>query len=319
MTDRLVAFVTDAGYLLPSLVCACQLAEADAARSADIAIFTVAVPDEVLSRLQSSLSAYRFQFIPIDPNAYMPPSSAHFREGHVPKTALGRLVLSQYIPPQYQHIIYIDGDTQVCGDIAPLLNYEVPEGKVAAVSESFFLERASAQRSKYLADLGLAKPMDYFNSGVLAFRRATWEQVGPQALDFFFRNPTLCQFHDQSALNAVCLGRRIALAPAYNFHTGFAELGVGGSYPPLIVHFTGREKPWNYLAWPWGDRFAKPYREFLERNSSLTFELNVNFAGRPKQFARSLYKVMKYRGAYSDLPLRRRIFREYLKRVELKP
>jgi lipopolysaccharide biosynthesis glycosyltransferase len=312
MTNRLVAYVTDPGYLLPSLISACQLSAADGARAADIAIFTVSVPDDVVSRLQSVLSRYRFQFIPMDEKTFMPSSSTYFREGHVPKAALGRLVLSQYVPAQYDHIVYIDGDTQVCGDVSALLNYDVPEGRVAAVSESFFLERPSLQRADYLKGLGLDDPERYFNSGVLAFRKSTWERVGPEALDYFFRNPTLCQFHDQSALNAVCRDRRVTLDPAYNFHSGFAELCVARAHPPRIVHFTGREKPWNYQVWPWSGRFAKPYRDFLDGNRSLSFALDVKFSSGSKQLARGFYKAFKYRNQYSDIRSRRRRFLDYL-------
>ncbi|MDB5540241.1 MAG: hypothetical protein JWQ89_1968 [Devosia sp.] len=312
MTNRLVAYVTDSGYLLPSLISACQLADADRMRTADIAIFTVSVPEEVVSRLQSALSRYRFQFIPMDEKAFTPSSATYFREGHVPKASLGRLVLSQYVPAQYDHIVYIDGDTQVCGDVSALLNYDVPEGMVAAVSEAFFLEKPSPQRAAYLSGLGLDDPERYFNSGVLAFRKSTWESVGPEALEYFFRNPTLCQFHDQSALNAVCRDRRVRLDPAYNFHSSFAELGVGRAHPPRIVHFTGSEKPWNYQVWPWSGRLAKPYRDFLDNNPSLTFQLDVKFSPGWKQLARGLYKAFKYRNQYSDLLSRRRRFLNYL-------
>lgn len=316
MTNRLVAYVTDPGYLLPSLISACQLSDAGGGGTADIAIFTVSVRQEVVSKLQAALSGYRFQFIPMDEKSFMPSSAITFREGHVPKAALGRLVLSQYVPARYEHIVYIDGDTQVRGDVSALLNYDVPEGTIAAVSESFFLERPSPQRAEYLRGLGLDDAERYFNSGVLAFRKSTWERVGVEALDYFFRNPILCQFHDQSALNAVCRDRRVALDPAYNFHSGFAQLGVGRAHQPRIVHFTGREKPWNYQVWPWSGGLAKPYRDFLGRNPSLTFDLDVRFSPRSKQFARGLYKAFKYRDQYWDLLSRRRRFLDYLARAD---
>jgi lipopolysaccharide biosynthesis glycosyltransferase len=316
MTNRLVAYVTDPGYLLPSLISACQLSDADGDRTADIAIFTVSVPQEVVARLQSALSRYRFQFIPIDEKAYLPSDPDHFRQGHVPAAALGRLVLSQYVPARYDHIVYVDGDTQVLGDVSPLLAYDVPEGMIAAVSEAFFLEKPSAHRAQYLDGLGLDDPEHYFNSGVLAFRKSTWAQVGPEALEFFFRNPVLCEFHDQSALNAVCRDRRVRLDPAFNFHTGFAELSVERAHPPRIVHFTGREKPWNYQVWPWSGRFAKPYRDFLAANPALSFDLPVRFVSEPQQLARGLYKALKRPNQYSDILSRRRRFLDYLARAD---
>ena len=312
-TDRLVAYVTDPGYMLPTLVSACQLADAHPKRDFDIAIFTVEVDAVLLSRIETEFAAYRFAFIAIDSASYMPSGSLYFREGHVPRAALGRLVLSQYIPAQYEHIVYIDGDTQICGDLSALIDFDVPHGHIGAVSETFFLERPSADRSRYLAAIGLERPADYFNSGVLAFRNSTWKALGREALDFYLANPTVCEFHDQSALNAVCAGRRVSLPPAYNFHTGYAELFLtGGSYP-RIVHFTGREKPWNYQAWPWRPRFAQPYRRFKADHPTLNLSLDMRFSPRAKFAVRSLLKLAKYRRQHADLARRRRLFRDYLR------
>lgn len=315
MTNRLAAYVTDPGYLLPSLISALQLAEADRARTADIAIFTVSVPDEVLARVKDAFAGHGFKFIPIDAKSYAASDATYFREGHVPRAALGRLVLSEYVPAQYEHIVYIDGDTQIRGDVSPLLNYEVPEGKIAAVSESFFLGRLSPQRTDYLTSLGLDDPADYFNSGVLAFRNSTWKRMGPEALDYFQRNPVRCQFHDQSALNAVCRGRRVALAPAYNFHTGFAELAVAGAHRPRIVHFTGSDKPWNRPVWPWDERYARPYKDVLDAHPSLAFALKVSFSSPPRALARRLHQIVKHPQQYADLLSRRRKFNAYVRQT----
>lgn len=315
-TDRLVAYVTDPGYMLPTLVSARQLADRHADRDFDIIIFTVSVPAEALKGFQGALSERDVTFIPIDPASFLPAAGTYFREGHVPTSTLARLVLGSYVPAQYQHIVYIDGDTQILGDVSQLVGFDVPEGQIAAVNDPLFLETPSPQRLAYRAGLGLTETDDYFNAGVLAFRKSSWAQIGPAALEFYLRNPTLCEFHDQSALNAVCRGRRVALAPAYNFQTGYAELGVGGAYRPRIVHFTGREKPWSYQAWPWNGRLARPYRDLLTNNPSLAFDIGVKFSSPARQLVRSLHKVVKYRRQHADLFTRRRKFFDYLSRTE---
>lgn len=311
-TNRLVAYVTDPGYMLPTLVSARQLADRHPKRDFDIIVFTVSVPDEALAAYERAMSGYSFTFIPIDPSSFLPAAGTYFREGHVPTATLARLVLGSYVPAQYEHIVYIDGDTQILGDVSALVGFDVPDGQIAAINDPIFLERASPQREAYRAGLGLGETDDYFNAGVLAFRKSSWARIGPDALDFYLRNPTLCEFHDQSALNAVCRGRRVALSPAFNFQTGYAELGVGGAFRPRIVHFTGSEKPWNYQAWPWSGRLARPYRDVLNSNPSLTFDLGVKFSPPQKQFVRSLYKLVKYRRQHADLLARRRKFFDYL-------
>lgn len=315
MKNRVCVYVTDRGFLVPSLVSAKQLALSKASELADIIIYLLAIEPEVVAKLENAFTGYGIKFIALDTNAFAPPCSAYFRQGHVPLAALARLVLADYIPANYTHAVYLDGDTQIMGDITPLLKFEVPEGKIAAVNGSIWLTgNTKAEWNKqYLKNLGGVDPYQYFNSGVLAFRRETWAEIGPQALKFFFENSEACYHHDQSALNAVCKGSRMALEPTYNFHSEYAKLCVKNSYKPRIVHFTGNTKPWVYPVTPWGQRFTQPYidilNEYVFLNEFMKKPVEISFCW---QALRDLKKYANNLSQCGEILSQRKLFFKYI-------
>ncbi|MBY0407303.1 MAG: hypothetical protein K2Q01_06385, partial [Rickettsiales bacterium] len=206
--------------------------------------------------------------------SFMPKDGTVFHANHVPVVSLARLVLNETIPAQYENVIYLDGDLQIVGDVTPFLQYEVPEGKIAAGRGGLWMdddveEGRDSWNRDYLNGIGGVSPQQYFNAGVLAFRRSTWNEIAPKALAFFFEHSQLCLRHDQSALNAVCKGRVVELAPKYNFHSEYANLYAQCSYKPCIIHFTGANKPWRYSGLPWGTQFMQSYRDTLDAHPVL--------------------------------------------------
>jgi lipopolysaccharide biosynthesis glycosyltransferase len=282
LKSKLVAFVTDRGFLVPSLVAAMQLVDFGHLRQADIVIYTIDLDDRVLSSLRAKYEN-RIRFEALAAQTFMPPKSVNFFSNHVPKAALARLALHEVIDKRYEDVIYLDGDIQVLRPITRLLDYSVPDGKILAGRGSAWLDKylpgAKATPYGYLESLGGVAPEDYFNSGVLAFRRSTWEVEAPRALAFFMEHSGICIRHDQSALNAVFLGRVMHFAPAYNFHGAYSRLFLQNVYAPAMIHFTGPDKPWKSRAMPWGGQFVGKYRDFMEEHPELTGYLPVREHG----------------------------------------
>jgi lipopolysaccharide biosynthesis glycosyltransferase len=280
--SKLVVFVTDRGFLVPSLVAATQLVEFGQLGQADIVIYTIDLDDQVLSSLQKKYKN-TIRFEPLATRSFMPPETVSFFANHVPKAALARLALHDIIDKRYQDIVYLDGDIQIARPITDLLNYSVPEGKIMAGRGSAWLDKyapdSKATPDGYLESLGGVAPEDYFNSGVLAFKRSTWEVEAPRALSFFMEHSNICIRHDQSALNAVFLGRVVHFAPAYNFHRAYSRNFLQHVYSPAIIHFTGSDKPWNSLALPWGGQFIGKYRHFMKMHPELAGYLPVREHG----------------------------------------
>jgi lipopolysaccharide biosynthesis glycosyltransferase len=282
LKSKLVVFVTDRGFLVPSLVAATQLVEFGHLDQADIVIYTIDIDDGVLSYLKKKYEN-RIRFEALASRSFMPSETVSFFANHVPKAALARLALHDEIDKRYEDVVYLDGDIQVVRPITGLLNYSVPAGKILAGRGSAWLDKYAPDNKVtpdgYLESLGGVAPEDYFNSGVLAFRRSTWEVEAPRTLSFFMEHSDICVRHDQSALNANFLGRVVHFAPAYNFHGAYSRLFLQDLYAPALIHFTGASKPWNSEAMPWGGQFIVKYRIFMQMHPELAGYLPVREHG----------------------------------------
>jgi lipopolysaccharide biosynthesis glycosyltransferase len=272
MTKRTaIIFTTDAGFTMPTMSVVLQLlAQPEVIARADILIYLVDIEADQKQRLDESFAGLPLRFIEIPADLLALPDSVRFNRTHVPRSTLARLSLGTLIPRQYANILYLDGDIQVLGDILPLVTHEVGEGRIASVNEAVWMYEGDGGKywpmmRDYLAGIGLRTPLDYFNAGVLAFRRSTWETASAEALDFFLRHSDLCTFHDQSALNAVFNGKREILSPIYNYSSGYADLGLERRLMPRLVHFTGAAKPWFSTCRPWNGRFLPHYAELIRQ------------------------------------------------------
>ncbi len=320
-TNPLVVFVTDIGFLVPSLVAARQLIAQGIHKIADIVIYTVNIDEKLVGSLERDPATRHIRFERLPYELFAPPSTVNFHKNHVPVTSLARLALQEVMSTSYDNVVYIDGDVQIVGDVSALVRYSVPEGKIMAGRGSAWLDigRASglATPPAYLHGLGGVREEDYFNAGVLSFSRTTWGVFAPKALQFFFDNSEACIRHDQSALNAVFKGNVIALAPRYNFHSVYADLHVQDTYKPSIIHFTGPKKPWGHVSPPWGSQFQRSYRRLVSEVPMLAPYLAIHDAGRLKSFVRDLKasanERRRVKAEREEIAARRQAFFDYVK------
>ncbi len=316
----LVVFVTDHGFLVPSLVAARQLVSQGVHKLADIVVYAVGLEPAYLARLAGEPALRHIRFESLAHELFAPPGDVQFFKNHVPATSLARLALPEVIPASCDSIVYLDGDVQVVGDISALVRTRVPDGWIMAGRGSAWLDIGRTSRIKtppdYLAGLGGVAEERYFNAGVLAFSRSTWENAAPRALQFFFDNSQACIRHDQSALNAVFKDRVIELAPRYNFHSAYADLHVQDRYDPAIIHFTGPRKPWGHATGPWKGRFQSTYRRLVDDVPSLAPYLTIHDAGPVRSFVRdvkaSVAERRRVRADWDEIAARRQAFFRYV-------
>ena len=278
--NRVVIFTTDSSYLLPTLVAAEQVYLCPGVKEiADVIIFLVGLSPDEEAKISREFDPRIFKFISMKKGLFNLPEGVTFADSHVPITALARLYTPPLIPLQYAHIVYLDGDTQITGDLLPFIELNVPQGRILAATEKYYMNKSNVGYTgllwknalKYLSELGISNPEDYFSSGVLAARRDAWTDICSDALKFFYENSRLCLYHDQSALNAVSLGRREVLHPAYNYMTAYAEV-KGHGIRPAVVHFTGSDKPWLFFdRSPWLNKFSKVYKGFFKGASHFKY------------------------------------------------
>jgi hypothetical protein len=251
---RVVTYVADRDFLLPTLVSAEQV-QRQVAGFADVVVALLGLSDAEVDAIGPVMADLKLVSIRME--RFDPPGGRTWVADHVPTSTLGRFLLPQHLPRHYRHIVYIDGDTQIVGDVRPLVLLDVPEGHVAAAPDCAWMQRLAWRLPEsYLAALGIGKAADYFNAGVLAFTRDTFDAAMPEALDFLLGNPDRCRYGDQSALNAVMRGRRLRLSPRYNFLADYRDTGLESLFDPVIRHFAGIYKPWKVVGSPIGDAFV---------------------------------------------------------------
>lgn len=319
MKDRLILLVTDAGFLMPTMSVAAQVAaQPSVMAQADILCVLIDIEEETASLLATTFAALPVQFKRLSSDAYALPDTVSFNATGVPRSTLARFEVGALIPDQYEHIIYLDGDVQIVGDIAPLVMHDVAPGHIAAANDALWLSEGDASRywrqsKDYLQGIGVDRARNYFNAGVLLFRRETWLDLSQAAKSYFLNHSDVCRFHDQSALNHVTRHKREHLSPAWNFITNYAEIGLHHMVEPRIIHFTGPRKPWFYPGSPWRGRFLDHYRDFVTR-----YPVLAPFVRQPAPIAAASWRKYerRYRLMRMLMPWRRRTraarFRRYL-------
>lgn len=174
-----------------------------------------------------------------------------------PQVAWYRVLLPDLLP-DLDRVLYLDADTLVMQDIAPLWRIDLGDFPLAAIEDAL-----SPVHAYIPAEIGLSSQTDYFNSGVLLMNlKAMRTQGFGETLMTIARKPHIADFADQVPLNMVCAGRWIHLHPKWNCMSTFIEdsdrAGEAGArtleqrqaaVSPCVLHFEGywmRGKPWHY-------------------------------------------------------------------------
>jgi lipopolysaccharide biosynthesis glycosyltransferase len=261
-TDCAVCYVTDMNFLFPTLLSAISLRKYVPSHKADVFAFLLDAPGRVDEFTKVSRT-YGIEIVASESSYLSRFDIAKFNKTHVPTTALSKFCLGTWLPDACTRFVYIDGDTLIRRDPSLLIEAVVPEGKLAAAEDmisfrySPFTPRGR-QKMSYLAGIGVHPPSaGYLNSGVFAASRKTWRVIEAEALDYFVNNVEACEYHDQSALNAVIGDRRLRLSLKWNFQTPFRYLGIEDHIAPSIYHFHSYPKPWMGPCDPWREVYGE--------------------------------------------------------------
>jgi lipopolysaccharide biosynthesis glycosyltransferase len=155
--------------------------------------------------------------------------------------------------PEAKVALYLDVDIAVIGQLDELLETDLSGVGVAAAKEP---------ATHKLEPFGV-EPDGYFNSGVMLMNLDYWREhrVAEQALAFANAHPHALIALDQCALNVAIRGRVKYLDPKWN--CTLANAKEYGCESPVVVHYTGRRKPW---AEPW----RQPYGIYFANYSQQT-------------------------------------------------
>ena len=197
------------------------------------------------------------------------PSAVHFHDFErgrlrsLPSTPeFGTIVWLRFHLPEVlgdaSRVLYLDSDTFVAGALRPLWETDLGVAPVAAVANV-----VEPGARAHVAELGVAYPGGFFNSGVLLLdlERMRSEHATEALLRFAEEHRADLLWPDQDALNAVFAERWVALHPRWNAQNSlwswrdwslevFDQTTIDeATSAPKIRHFEGPglSKPWHYL------------------------------------------------------------------------
>ena len=200
------------------------------------------------------------------------PVGLSFQEPFITKEAYFRLFVMNVLPKTLDKVLYLDVDMVICGSVRELWDTDISEVAVGAVPDCFHHDVHETNRIGYEVGLGI------FNSGVLLINLTYWRQhqVMKDFVAYAKEAKDHLKYHDQDVLNYVFrhskkeLPIRFNLQTIHMYHDRFRYLHFRlieevkeAFLHPVIIHYTGPDKPWYSNAY-------HPLKAYFEKYRQLT-------------------------------------------------
>ena len=262
-------------YLMPAGVMLCSLFENNKEEKINIHILLGEGGDQCLKPLQEMTERYHqtIQFYDMkDVQTEDFPVGLYFQEPFITKEAYFRLFVMDVLPQTLEKVLYFDVDMVICGSIRELWDTDISDVAVGAVPDCFHQDIHETNRIGYEVGLGI------FNSGVLLINLNYWRKhnVMKEFVAYAREAKDHLKYHDQDVLNYVfrhCkkeLPIRFNLQTIHMYYDCFRYLHfrlikeVEEAFRhPVIIHYTGPEKPWYRNAY-------HPLKSYFEKYRQLT-------------------------------------------------
>ena len=221
---------------------------------------------------------------------------AYGPRGYISAATMGRL----YIPSKIDgYVLYIDGDTLVTGDVAPLFRLDLGKAYAGVVRDYTVAHwladrkgrtRARDDRLTEIRQMMDAVPAgDYFNAGVMLLNCNALRDE-PHMLQRMMDvvAASACSHGDQDHLNTLFRGNVVQLDLGWNAswgrirkhraHLACSRTSAVGAMPcgTRIMHYHGPEKPWRQSGRDfWSSRgratvtYLRALRRFLRKHPDL--------------------------------------------------
>ncbi len=261
-----VCYVIDDNYLFPTLVSAIQARKNVPAARADVIIICICENRDKGHIAEAVAAKFGVEILYVKPEQI---GNMH--------PMFGRLFIGSLLPPEYERIAYIDGDTQINGSLVPLFDADIAPLTFLAVRDpSNMFARLSdkwMRRVRHDRDAaGLTRSYDdYFNTGVLVFNRSDWGELSRQTLEAVEAQAEAggFKFGDQDPMNLAIGDRCVFISNKWNFAGFFIGSPLEQSVKPVIYHFMSNPRPWTHRGMPWGPKWQRPYQDLLREYPDL--------------------------------------------------
>lgn len=257
----------DRNYLPQLQVLLTSLFVNDPGESIRLYLLHSGIPEEDLAAVGRQCIGYGYAFCPIEVDEALFQDAPLTRQ--YPKEMYYRLLAPHLLPEDVERVLYLDPDTLVINPIRPLWETDLKGCLFAAAAHTGKTELANSVNKLRLGTGG-----DYYNSGVLlmdleAGRR---EIQAPDLFAYVEEHRKELLLPDQDVLNALYGQRVLPLDDvlwnydARNYSNYLLRSGGVCDLPwvmahTAILHFCGKEKPWNAR---YRRRFGVLYRHYLQ-------------------------------------------------------
>jgi len=240
-------------YLMPYGVMLVSLFETNNMNKFHVHVFSSSLGNESIEILKGITNKYNAAF------TYYPMDSALLANlaetERISNITYSWNVMPELIDPAVNKLLYLDGDMIVLDDIKPLWETDLNGYIIAAVDDIVALKFKENER------LHIPEQFGYFNTGTVLINRKEWmkNDLSRKVLSFARENAEILKYLDQDAGNSILYDKRQILHPKWNQQVGVYFLKknfVKSTYTnavlnetihkPVIVHFNGMEKPWDY-------------------------------------------------------------------------
>lgn len=201
---------------------------------------------EIFTRLISGKEKFSLHFIDMHSKIREIGADKFYTTGHYAISVYYRLFLPEILP-QYDKVLYLDSDLIVQTDIKKLYSIDIGDFALAAVtdrgSSSIPLNVRTMDFYCYCRRvLGLRKPKQYFNSGVLIINLQKLRNSDyPQRIRTEISSGIHFVYPDQDILNRIFDGKTFYLNKSWNYMT--IQKGTCLE-KKSILHFAGVLHPW---------------------------------------------------------------------------
>lgn len=187
-----------------------------------------------IEKLKAKTQAKFFIYKPQDKDLKNPKVSAH-----ISIAAYYRLLAPELLPKELNRVLYLDSDLVVQGSIETLYNLDI-SNYVLAAHAGGKMGSGTKNRLQLSGDF-------YFNSGVMLINLDAWRtnNISVKCIQFLQKYPEMIKLWDQDALNKIVDGKFLNIDFIWN---SLVDLNSGRkrvSSQSVIVHFTGKLKPWH--------------------------------------------------------------------------
>lgn len=202
------------------------------------------------------------------------------------------------LAPNLDKCLYLDADLIVNGSLSGLWNTPLEDCYCAGAKDLFI------ERSGYKKDIQFGEGDLYANAGVLLFNLAKIRQDGmtQQLFDNTEKLSDIISFQDQDIINITFKGKIKEIDSIYNFTAENIKKEKGKCKQAVIVHYTGRRKPWNkgcrnQLAPLW-HKYAKLKDEIQNKKIKVALLIDEFFGGAGTAFGGYGFLARKYIAKY---------------------